>query len=103
MRGAMIFSDLAFARRSVKPHRRFFRRASRRRESGSHFSGSCSKLVTADLCRQQDCVVFMCDIPGVTAMTTTTNAQGPQGSEVAPLRAKCGWIVALGVIYVIAG
>jgi hypothetical protein len=25
------------------------------------------------------------------------------GSELAPLRAKSGWIIALGVVYVIAG
>jgi uncharacterized membrane protein HdeD (DUF308 family) len=36
-------------------------------------------------------------------MTTLSNVQGPQGSGVEPLRAKCGWIVALGVIYVVAG
>src|SRR5262245_59243530 len=36
-------------------------------------------------------------------MTTMTNAQPPHSSAVEPLRAKCGWIVALGVIYVIAG
>jgi uncharacterized membrane protein HdeD (DUF308 family) len=36
-------------------------------------------------------------------MTTLSNAQQPQGSGVEPLRAKCGWIVALGVVYVIAG
>jgi uncharacterized membrane protein HdeD (DUF308 family) len=36
-------------------------------------------------------------------MTTLSNVQGPQGSGVEPLRAKCGWIVALGVVYVIAG
>jgi uncharacterized membrane protein HdeD (DUF308 family) len=36
-------------------------------------------------------------------MTTLSDAQQPQGSGVAPLRAKCGWIVALGVVYVIAG
>jgi len=36
-------------------------------------------------------------------MTTMTNVQGRHGSGVEPLRAKCGWIVALGVVYVIAG
>ena len=36
-------------------------------------------------------------------MTTLSNVQGPHGSGVEPLRAKCGWIVALGVIYVLAG
>ena len=35
-------------------------------------------------------------------MTTVTNAEGQQGG-VAPLRAKCGWIVALGVVYLITG
>jgi len=32
-----------------------------------------------------------------------TSADIPLGSDVAPLRTKWGWIVALGVIYVIAG
>jgi uncharacterized membrane protein HdeD (DUF308 family) len=37
-------------------------------------------------------------------MTSTTQAPGPIPSpSVAPLRAKSGWIVALGVVYVIAG
>jgi uncharacterized membrane protein HdeD (DUF308 family) len=36
-------------------------------------------------------------------MTSVSHSQGPQDSEVEPLRAKCGWIVALGVVYVIAG
>jgi len=36
-------------------------------------------------------------------MTTLSDAQRPHGSGVEPLRAKCGWIVALGVIYVLAG
>jgi uncharacterized membrane protein HdeD (DUF308 family) len=36
-------------------------------------------------------------------MTTLSDAQRPHGSGVEPLRAKCGWIVALGVIYLIAG
>ncbi len=35
-------------------------------------------------------------------MTTVTNTEGQQGG-VAPLRAKCGWIVALGVVYLITG
>jgi len=34
---------------------------------------------------------------------TTMTTQEPHGSGVAPLRAKCGWIVALGVVYVVAG
>ena len=38
-------------------------------------------------------------------MTTTSDtARSPQtGSDTAPLRAKWGWIVALGVVYLIAG
>ena len=38
-------------------------------------------------------------------MTNTTAASMPRGpgSELAPLRAKWGWIVALGVIYLIVG
>jgi uncharacterized membrane protein HdeD (DUF308 family) len=36
-------------------------------------------------------------------MTTLSDAQRPHGSGVEPLRAKCGWIVALGVVYVLAG
>ena len=36
-------------------------------------------------------------------MTTLSDAQRPHDSGVEPLRAKCGWIVALGVIYLIAG
>ena len=38
-------------------------------------------------------------------MTSTSDtARGPQaGSDTAPLRAKSGWIIALGVIYLIAG
>jgi uncharacterized membrane protein HdeD (DUF308 family) len=36
-------------------------------------------------------------------MTTLFDAQRPHGSGVEPLRAKCGWIVTLGVIYVLAG
>jgi uncharacterized membrane protein HdeD (DUF308 family) len=36
-------------------------------------------------------------------MTTLSDADKPQGSGVEPLRAKCGWIVALGVVYVLAG
>ena len=36
-------------------------------------------------------------------MTTLSDAQRPHGSGVEPLRAKCGWIVTLGVIYVLAG
>jgi uncharacterized membrane protein HdeD (DUF308 family) len=33
----------------------------------------------------------------------TSITQTPSGTELEPLRAKSGWIVALGVIYVIAG
>src|SRR5262245_14839367 len=40
---------------------------------------------------------------GRTAMTSVSHAQGPHDSDVAPLRAKSGWIIALGVVYVIAG
>jgi uncharacterized membrane protein HdeD (DUF308 family) len=36
-------------------------------------------------------------------MTAMSDAQRPQDSSVAPLRAKCGWIIALGVVYLIAG
>jgi uncharacterized membrane protein HdeD (DUF308 family) len=36
-------------------------------------------------------------------MTALSNTQEPQGSGVEPLRAKCGWIVALGAVYVLAG
>jgi uncharacterized membrane protein HdeD (DUF308 family) len=37
-------------------------------------------------------------------MTTSDTVKSPQaGSDTAPLRAKWGWIVALGVIYLIAG
>jgi uncharacterized membrane protein HdeD (DUF308 family) len=38
-------------------------------------------------------------------MTTASEAPNVHlpGSDVEPLRAKCGWIVALGVVYVIAG
>ena len=37
-------------------------------------------------------------------MTSTSDTVNPQaGSETAPLRAKWGWIVALGVVYLIAG
>jgi uncharacterized membrane protein HdeD (DUF308 family) len=38
-------------------------------------------------------------------MTSLTEAPGPFGTSavLAPLRAKSGWIIALGVIYVIAG
>ena len=36
-------------------------------------------------------------------MSTLSDAQRPPGSAVEPLRAKCGWIVALGIVYVIAG
>jgi uncharacterized membrane protein HdeD (DUF308 family) len=34
---------------------------------------------------------------------THASAAGSPGSELAPLRAKSGWIIALGVIYLIAG
>src|SRR3974377_517110 len=37
------------------------------------------------------------------AMTNATLQASQVGSSVAPLRAKWGWIVALGVVYVIAG
>jgi uncharacterized membrane protein HdeD (DUF308 family) len=36
-------------------------------------------------------------------MSSTMGATATAGSELAPLRAKCGWIVALGVVYLIAG
>jgi uncharacterized membrane protein HdeD (DUF308 family) len=36
-------------------------------------------------------------------MTSVSHAQTPHDPEVEPLRARCGWIVALGVVYVIAG
>jgi uncharacterized membrane protein HdeD (DUF308 family) len=37
-------------------------------------------------------------------MTNVSNTLNPlAGSDVAPLRAKWGWIVALGVVYVVAG
>jgi len=36
-------------------------------------------------------------------MTNPSVAAPGVGSELAPLRAKCGWIVALGVIFVIVG
>src|SRR5215831_9765404 len=35
-------------------------------------------------------------------MTSVSHAQ-PHDADVAPLRAKSGWIVALGIVYVIAG
>jgi uncharacterized membrane protein HdeD (DUF308 family) len=35
--------------------------------------------------------------------TTLSDAQRPHDSAVEPLRAKCGWIIALGVIYLLAG
>src|SRR5436309_14281320 len=40
-----------------------------------------------------------------TVMTNTSGTMGdPQaGSDTAPLRAKSGWIIALGVVYLIAG
>jgi uncharacterized membrane protein HdeD (DUF308 family) len=38
-----------------------------------------------------------------TAMTSVSRAQMPDRPAVGPLRAKSGWIVALGVVYVIAG
>src|SRR5262249_3312380 len=45
------------------------------------------------------------DESGSGAMTTAAEApnKAPPDSEVEPLRAKCGWIIALGVVYVIAG
>jgi uncharacterized membrane protein HdeD (DUF308 family) len=36
-------------------------------------------------------------------MTSTTNVQTVDRAGVEPLRSKCGWIVALGVVYVITG
>jgi uncharacterized membrane protein HdeD (DUF308 family) len=36
-------------------------------------------------------------------MTAMSDAQRPQASGVEPLRAKCGWIIALGVVYLVAG
>jgi uncharacterized membrane protein HdeD (DUF308 family) len=36
-------------------------------------------------------------------MTSLSDTQRPHDSGVEPLRAKCGWILALGVVYVIAG
>jgi uncharacterized membrane protein HdeD (DUF308 family) len=36
-------------------------------------------------------------------MTSTTQTSGGFGTELEPLRAKSGWIIALGVVYVIAG
>ena len=36
-------------------------------------------------------------------MTNATLQASQAGSSVAPLRAKWGWILALGVVYVIAG
>lgn len=36
-------------------------------------------------------------------MTNVSNTLNMAGSDVAPLRAKWGWIVALGVVYVVAG
>ncbi len=36
-------------------------------------------------------------------MTNVSNTLSPAGSDMAPLRAGSGWIVALGVVYVIAG
>src|SRR5690349_7223419 len=39
------------------------------------------------------------------AMTSASNIQSPLGlvSGIEPLRAKRGWIIALGIIYVVAG
>lgn len=36
-------------------------------------------------------------------MTTLSDTQGTGGSGIETLRARCGWIVALGVVYLIAG
>ncbi len=36
-------------------------------------------------------------------MTTATDTLIPSSSDVAPLRAKSGWIIALGVAFVVAG
>jgi uncharacterized membrane protein HdeD (DUF308 family) len=36
-------------------------------------------------------------------MANMSEAQGSHGSAVEPLRAKCGWIIALGVVYIIVG
>jgi uncharacterized membrane protein HdeD (DUF308 family) len=35
--------------------------------------------------------------------TTSTSTCPSAATELAPLRAKSGWIIALGVVYVIAG
>jgi uncharacterized membrane protein HdeD (DUF308 family) len=40
---------------------------------------------------------------GETAMTSVSQAQMPDRTAAGPLRSKSGWIVALGVVYVIAG
>ena len=37
------------------------------------------------------------------ASTTDTQQNSRIGSDIAPLRAKWGWIVALGIVYIIAG
>jgi uncharacterized membrane protein HdeD (DUF308 family) len=42
-------------------------------------------------------------VSGEAAMTSLSHAQMPDREAVQPLRSKSGWIVALGVIYVIAG
>jgi uncharacterized membrane protein HdeD (DUF308 family) len=41
--------------------------------------------------------------PGSTGMTSASDAVGMFPVDTAPLRAKWGWILALGVVYVIAG
>ncbi len=41
--------------------------------------------------------------PGSTGMTSASDAIGRSLVDTAPLRAKWGWILALGIVYVIAG
>jgi uncharacterized membrane protein HdeD (DUF308 family) len=42
-----------------------------------------------------------CNLPGASNMSSTMNPAF--ASELEPLRAKSGWIIALGIVYVIAG
>jgi uncharacterized membrane protein HdeD (DUF308 family) len=42
-------------------------------------------------------------LSGEAAMTSVPQWQTPDRPDVAPLRSKSGWIVALGIVYVIAG
>jgi uncharacterized membrane protein HdeD (DUF308 family) len=44
-----------------------------------------------------------CRQSGETAMTSVLHAQMPGRQAVEPLRSKSGWIIALGVVYVISG